>query len=156
MRNYTQYLRFQPLRRDWVWANAVRVGVAKGFAGQDLIPSEQFTAGGATTLRAFKQDRLTSPGNSLVILNTEMRVPLFWRFGGVGFLDIGNVYPTIKELNLFSERTGVDKALFRYSPGLGLRIMTPFVLVRFDVGMNLFARTGEPPRRYAFGIGQAF
>jgi outer membrane protein assembly factor BamA len=146
-RNYTQYLRFQPVRERLVWASAVRVGVAKGFHGQELFSTIRFRAGGGTTLRAFQQDKLGDPGNALFIVNQELRFPLFWRFSGAGFLDAGNVYPTISDFN---------PTRLRYSPGAGIRIQTPLVLIRFDAGFNVFPRPDEPRYRFAFGVGQAF
>jgi outer membrane protein assembly factor BamA/autotransporter translocation and assembly factor TamB len=148
VRNYAQYFHFKALSRNRVWANAVRVGAAKAFSGDKLVPSTQFRGGGGTTLRAFKQDELTlSAGNALLVVNTELRTPLFGRFGGVAFFDIGNVYENIGGLKSFK---------LRYSPGIGLRIKTPFILLRVDMGLNLWPRTGEDRRRWVFGVGQAF
>jgi outer membrane protein assembly factor BamA len=99
-------------------------------------------------VRAFGQDRLTTEaGNAVLILNQELRFPLFWRIGGVGFFDAGNIYRNASSLKAWD---------LRYSPGVGLRFNTPFLLLRFDMGLNLWARAGEPPRRFVFGIGQAF
>jgi outer membrane protein assembly factor BamA len=89
---------------------------------------------------------LTS-GNALFITNQELRFPLYWRFSGVGFFDIGNVYERIGTTNLFRQR---------YSPGVGIRVETPFILLRMDVGLNLWPRTGEDRRRISWGIGHAF
>jgi outer membrane protein insertion porin family len=83
----------------------------------------------------------------LFITNQELRFPLFWRFGAVTFFDVGNVYDRIGAANPFRQR---------YSPGFGLRIDTPFILLRVDLGLNLWPRTGEDRRRISFGIGQAF
>jgi outer membrane protein assembly factor BamA len=146
VKNYAQYLRFREvLRPNLIWASAYRLGVAHGFKGQDLVPTDQFTAGGSL-LRAFDEDEI-QPGNGLVVTNQELRYPLFWRFGAVGFFDIGNVYETVSSANLLR---------LRYSPGIGLRINTPFVLVRMDLGFNLWPRPGEDRRRLSFGIGHAF
>ncbi len=147
-RSYTQYFRFKQLGRNMVWANAIRGGAARAFGGAPLVQSEQFLAGGGTTLRGFRQDRLTpSPGNALLIVNTEIRRPLFWKIGGVAFFDAGNVY----------ERIGTASVLdLRYSPGFGLRLQTPIVLLRFDLGLNMWPRTGELRKRFSWGIGQAY
>ena len=105
VRNYTQYFRFRRINKNLVWANAIRAGAARAFSGATLLDSEQFTAGGATTLRAFQQDRVTlSPGNALFILNSELRFPLFWRFGAVTFFDAGNVYETVGNANVLHLR----------------------------------------------------
>jgi outer membrane protein assembly factor BamA len=146
IRNYTQYLRFREIRPRLVWASAYRLGVARTFGGSKLLPTDQFNTG--SSLRAFTEDNLTlQGGNALIVTNQELRYPLFWRFGVVGFFDIGNVYQRIGVANVFRQR---------YSPGFGLRVDTGFLMLRVDLGMNLWARTGEDRRRISFGIGQAF
>jgi outer membrane protein insertion porin family len=65
----------------------------------------------------------------------------------VAFFDAGNIYPNVRALK------GLD---LRYSPGIGVRFNTPFVLLRFDLGFNPWAHSGEPRRQFTFGIGQAF
>jgi outer membrane protein assembly factor BamA len=148
VKNFIQYFRYREIRKNLVWASGYRAGLAKGLGAADLVPAEQFVTGGATTLRGFRQDRLTlEPGNGLLIMNQELRFPIFWRFAGAAFFDVGNIYHDIK-----SERPWD----LRYSPGFGIRIKTPLILVRVDVGLNLSTRAGEPPRRIVFGIGQAF
>jgi outer membrane protein assembly factor BamA len=148
VRNYTQYLRFREVRPNLVWASAYRLGLARGFGGSNLVPADRFTAGGPTSLRAFSQDKASlQPGNALFVTNQELRYPLFWKFGAVAFFDVGNVYPGFGSVKVLEQR---------YSPGVGIRIDTPFVLLRVDLGLNLWPRTGEDKRRISFGIGQAF
>jgi outer membrane protein assembly factor BamA/autotransporter translocation and assembly factor TamB len=147
--NYAQFLRFRPVIADLVWASGFRLGMAKSLDGQALDPTTQFVAGGGTTVRGFRQDQLSEkPGNSLLLLNQEMRFPIFWKFGGAGFLDIGQVGPEIRDLARLSR--------LRYGAGVGLRLLTPFLLLRADYGVNLFRREGEPKTQLTFGIGQAF
>jgi outer membrane protein assembly factor BamA len=148
VKDFSQYFRYRRVRKNLVWASGYRGGIAKAFGPVDLVPAEQFLAGGGTTLRGFKQDQLTlEPGNGLLIMNQELRFPLFRRFGGVTFFDVGNIYHDVKSVRPWD---------LRYSPGIGLRIATPLMLFRFDFGLNLSTRSGEPPRRFVFGIGQAF
>jgi outer membrane protein insertion porin family len=82
-----------------------------------------------------------------LVVNQELRFPLLWRFSGVTFMDAGNVYSRGRDFNPFR---------LRYSPGFGIRIETPLVLIRFDLGLNLFPRPGESGTRFSFGVGQAF
>jgi outer membrane protein assembly factor BamA len=144
-RNFAQYLSF---RQIWfprlIWASAYRLGLA---ASSETLPeTDQFNA--ADSLRAFGRDSLSfTPGNALTVTNQELRHPLFWRFGIAGFLDVGNNYPTVGAIRILDQR---------YSPGIGLRIDTPFTLLRFDLAFNPFPQPGENPRRITFGIGQAF
>jgi len=65
----------------------------------------------------------------------------------VGFLDVGNVFPKVGDFSF----TGIRK-----TAGVGLRIRTPYFLIRFDYGVKLDQRPGETRARPFFSIGQAF
>ena len=45
---------------------------------------------------------------------------------------------------------------YRKSGGVGLRVRTPWVLLRGDYGIVFDQRAGEPRGRFYFSIGQAF
>ena len=92
-------------------------------------------------------DGIPVGGNSLFIWNNELRFPILSFLDGVGFLDVGNVYPTLSDFN----PTDVREAA-----GLGLRVRTPFVLIRFDYGFKLDRQPGESRGAFFFSIGQAF
>jgi outer membrane protein assembly complex protein YaeT len=143
----------QVLRPRLVYATGIRVGLSHGLGGQDVPPSERFLAGGSTTVRGFEQNSLGSAGslqlggNAMLVLNNELRFPLFKMFDGVGFVDIGNVYPTISDFSLSD---------LRKAAGAGLRVRTPWFLLRLDYGFKLDRRPGESIGRIFFSIGQAF
>jgi outer membrane protein assembly complex protein YaeT len=166
IRYFGQYFRYFPLSRPeatggaqkparWVYATAVRLGLAKGLGGQSLVPSERFFAGGATTVRGFEADSLGpvdyagSPagGDAMFVLNNEIRFPVVSVFDGVGFLDLGNVYHTLSDFNPFRVRK---------TAGLGLRVRTPFLLLRLDYGFILDRKPGEGRGKLYFSLGQAF
>jgi outer membrane protein assembly factor BamA/autotransporter translocation and assembly factor TamB len=142
------------LRPRLVYATGVRVGLARGIGG-DVPISERFFAGGSVTLRGFAQnavgpigpDLVPLGGNALFILNNELRAPLFSIVDGVVFVDIGNVWPLISDLSLTD---------LRQSTGAGLRLRTPWFLIRGDYGFVLDPRPGEKRGRFYFSIGQAF
>jgi outer membrane protein assembly factor BamA len=131
------------------------VGLLKGFTRDDIVLSERFFAGGGTTVRGFEEDKLGpldrfgNPlgGNAMLILNNELRFPFISILDAVGFVDIGNVYPSISDFSLSD---------LRKTAGFGLRLRTPFLLLRFDYGFKLDRRTGESPGAFFFSIGQAF
>jgi outer membrane protein assembly complex protein YaeT len=163
---FGQYFRYFPLQKPrvelftnkvtrprLVYATAVRVGLAHGLGGQVIQPSERFIAGGGTTIRGFPQDGVGPRlgGDAMLVLNNELRFPMFRLFGvdfdGVGFIDIGNVYPKVSDFSLSDVRK---------SAGFGLRVRTPWVLLRFDYGFKLDRRFGESLGRPFGAIGQAF
>lgn len=141
------------------------VGLAQGFeraveqldaAGQpvtvlvdDLPASERFFAGGDTTVRGFSLDRLGSAqtittsgfptgGNGVVVLNGELLVNAWRGLDVVGFLDAGNVFPRVRN---------IDVADLRAAAGLGVRYRSPVGPLRIDFGFNLDPREFVPGRR---------
>jgi outer membrane protein assembly complex protein YaeT len=154
-----QQARHDPLTRDLlrprlVFASSVRLGLAHAFSA--TVPrGERFFGGGSTTMRGFPQDGLGplggggAPlgGQAMVVVNGELRFPLFRLLDGVGFVDIGNVFTEIAE---------IDFGALRESAGLGLRVRTPWFLGRADLGWVLDQRPGERRWRLFIGIGQAF
>ena len=163
---FGQYFYYKPLTKPsvvpWngqmrprlVYATGLRYGLAVGLQGQELVPSERFYSGGANSVRGFAQDRLGpfsggSPvgGESIFIANNELRFPLYRFIDGVGFADAGNVFERWRDFR-FGD--------IRYTGGAGLRVRTPYFLLRVDYGFNLNRRAGDPRGRVFFGIGQAF
>ncbi|MCW5978886.1 MAG: translocation/assembly module TamB domain-containing protein [Bryobacteraceae bacterium] len=169
MRYFGQYFRYIPLaapseipmarglmRTRLVYAGGVRVGLGRGLGGQDLVRTERFFAGGSTTLRGFEREGVgprdgvgPTGGNAMFVVNNEIRFPLFSIFDGVGFMDLGNVYRHVSDF---------DPTNLRKSTGLGLRIRTPYFLLRMDFGFVLGQRQrpDEPRSGFYFAIGQAF
>jgi outer membrane protein insertion porin family len=83
----------------------------------------------------------------MFVLNNELRFPLFSIIDGAGFSDIGNVFPRVSDFSLGD---------LRYSAGAGLRVRTPWFLIRLDYGLKLDRRPEESRGRFFFSIGQAF
>ena len=142
------------IRPRLVFATGIRVGLGWGM-GNGVVPrSERFYAGGSATMRGFAQnavgpidpERNPLGGEGMLIINNELRMPLISLFDGVIFADIGNVFPRVRDF--FSE--------LRQSVGVGLRLRTPWVLLRTDYGIVIDPRAGEPRSRVYFSIGQAF
>jgi outer membrane protein assembly factor BamA len=137
-----------------VLASYGRLGLARPFDLQTLIPSERFVAGGGNSVRGYAEDSL-SPidafgflgGDALLVLNQEVRFPIIKRLHGVGFFDAGRAFEAVGQIRLRD---------LAPSTGFGLRVYTPVVLVRIDYGVPLQG-TADPKRgRWFFSIGQAF
>jgi outer membrane protein assembly factor BamA len=157
LRELVQAYHFRPWRQA-VLASAARFGVVSPLGGQDLITSERFFAGGARTVRGVAEDSLgprdfffdaPEGGRLLLVLNQEVRVPIYRWVRGVAFVDAGNVFETPGDARL-RDLVG--------SVGFGLRLATPFALLRVDFGKPIWGEvpTGSSSGRWIFGIGQAF
>jgi outer membrane protein assembly factor BamA len=152
VRQLSQAYFFRPWRRV-VFASAARLGVVLPLGGQELILSERFFAGGPRTVRGFTEGGLgprdflgPAGGELMIVLNQEARVPIYRWVRGVAFVDGGNVFTRPRDARL-SDLVG--------SLGLGLRLTTPFALLRADYARPVWGTTVKTGR-WTFGIGQAF
>jgi len=129
---------------------------------EDLPASERFFAGGDTTIRGFALDTVGSAktisprgfprgGNGVLVMNVELRIPVWKEVGAAVFTDGGNVFERV---------TDFDVSALRGSYGFGLRYRSPIGPVRVDLGFKMDRRQfgGELEKRTAlhFSIGQAF
>jgi outer membrane protein insertion porin family len=148
-----QYL-FVPLGRI-VLASRAQGGIA--FGKDELLLSDRFRAGGGNTVRGYGEDSLgprgifgaPNGGEKLIVLNQEMRFPIYRWASGVAFVDAGNVFGRDESFNWNRLNVGY---------GVGLRLDTPVGLLRGDVG---FPRTALPTSRstttrWYFGFGHIF
>jgi outer membrane protein assembly complex protein YaeT len=150
-----QYFMYVPLGKSLTYAAAVRLGLGEGLGG-DLVLSERFFAGGGSSIRGFGYREVgpTDPitglpagGNAVLIVNQELRFPIYKALGGTLFVDLGNVYPTV---------SGFDPFRVRKTAGAGLRVNLGFILGRLDLAFKLDRRSGESLCRLHFSLGQAF
>ena len=156
LKSYSQFFYYRNFSRFTV-ATGVRLGLATTFEQVFLLTPERFFAGGGDTIRGFRFEEVgprdeifNEPlgGEAVLILNEEMRFPIYKWFQGVVFYDLGNVYNEIPDFS-FSD--------LRHSTGFGLRLALPYgVLARFDLGFNLDPLEDEPRTVFHFGFGQAF
>ncbi len=132
---------------------------------QELPASERFFAGGDTSVRGFALDQLGSPsvldqngvsngGNGLVVFNAELRFPI-WRaksLGGAVFIDTGNVFAKVSNIDFGQLRSGV---------GFGIRWKSPVGPLRLDLAWKLHPITfangiREDGFAWYITVGQAF
>jgi outer membrane protein insertion porin family/translocation and assembly module TamA len=125
--------------------------------------SKKYFLGGATSIRGWGRyevsplsaSGLPLGGDSLLAFSEEVRAVISGNFGGVLFLDGGNVW---------AESMGFDLHDLRYAVGPGLRYQTPIGPIRLDIGYQLnpiagLLVNGQPQTRrwrIHFSIGQAF
>ncbi len=130
---------------------------------RDLPASERFFAGGDTTVRGFALDQLGTSstldtngfaigGSGVIIVNAELRVPVYRGLGVVGFFDAGNV---------FARTSDIDLGRLRSALGFGFRYRSPVGPIRVDIGYKTRRREIVPGRREAanalhISLGQAF
>jgi outer membrane protein assembly complex protein YaeT len=162
-----------------VAGNAI-LGMAADFNTEKPIPEpERFFAGGDTTNRGFALDTLgvrhepSDPqrdtidkngfpigGDATVVLMGELRVPVRGGLSVVGFLDSGNVFQRVSQVDLTELRGAV---------GFGVRYRSPFGPLRVDLGFKthvaefLCPTTDDPAKRCPesrpalhISFGQAF
>ena len=106
-------------------------------------------------MRGYEQDTLgpkgpdgnPTGGNAFLCGNVELRTYLGKGIGIVTFLDEGNVWQKVGE---------IDPGSIKYSTGLGLRYNTPVGPLRVDYGYKLQRERGESAGVLHFAIGHAF
>jgi outer membrane protein insertion porin family len=139
-----------------VLAISHRVGLAAPYADtDDLVIEDRFKAGGSTSIRGYRLDRVgpvdaaDNPlgGDLLLILNLEWRFPIWRWLGGVAFFDVGGVSPRVNDFALDDLFPGV---------GAGLRITTPIGPIRLDVGYGLRPLRDEDRIQVYLTVGHAF
>lgn len=79
--------------------------------------------------------------------NLELRTSVGGGFGLVTFLDVGNVWIKVKDVN---------PGDLKYTTGLGLRYNTPVGPLRVDYGFKLNREPGESLGEIHFSVGHAF
>ena len=159
-RFYGQLFYFYPIGRHFVWASSYRLGMAaSGDRSQFLVLDDRFKAGGPNSVRGFDHNSLGPKinfpngdvaylgGQAVVIVNQELRFPIYKVLHGGIYLDTGEVYPTIGSVRLGD---------LRLSAGAGIRIVLPFGPLRFDWAEVLNPQENDRLNRFHFSFGYAF
>jgi len=120
-----------------------RVGLASG----TLPFFENFFAGGADTLRGYREDRFY--GKQMWLNTAELRIPISSGFQAVVFSDYGDAWDANP---IFKVGTLVQHTKFvgNWSGGVGMGFATPMGFIRLDYGV------GKEGARTHFNIGQSF
>ena len=145
----------------FVLAGRLKFGVIQPMQSTGQIPiQKRFFSGGANSVRGYKLDFLGPRnvsgdpigGDAVVEASIEGRFPLpiyNKKFGGVVFMDAGNVYFKIRNLDL---------GQLKYSPGVGLRYLSPIGAIGVDVAfpVNRLDYHRDRPYQIHFTIGYGF
>jgi outer membrane protein assembly complex protein YaeT len=152
-----RYFRPLPYGSVPVLAGRITVGTIEPTETTEDVPIfKRFFSGGSNSVRGYAfqelgpRDANGDPigGDTLLEGSLEIRYPIWRDFGGVAFVDLGNVYESPFSLDLGD---------IRYTSGLGIRYKTPIGPVRMDVGYQINPQSDEDSRyQIHFSIGQAF
>ncbi|HXX81294.1 MAG TPA: BamA/TamA family outer membrane protein, partial [Thermodesulfovibrionales bacterium] len=147
---------YHELAKPLVLAMAFRFGLAQAWdSSSQILPLiERFFLGGRSTVRGYAQDTVgplganndPTGGNAFIQTNLELRTSVWKGLGIVTFLDSGNVWQKIGD---------IDWSL-KHTVGAGLRYDTPVGPFRLDYGYKLKRITGLSRSEIFFSIGQAF
>jgi outer membrane protein assembly complex protein YaeT len=143
-----------------VAAGRVRFGLIQPIQSTTQIPiSRLFFSGGANSVRGYKLNYLGprnlsgNPlgGEAVLEFSFEGRfpIPIYEKIGGVIFLDAGNVFSRIHNLAL---------GQLKYSPGVGLRYLSPIGAIGVDIAFptNRINYQQDSPYQIHFTVGYGF
>ena len=132
--NNEDYLKLGLTFQNYLTLFESQIVFASRLVGQIIFPDSvpiqlQLPIGGNNTLRGLPQDRYLSA--STLIINNEIRFPIWWRFGGIVGLDVGCTGSTTDYEFWNPQLSG-----WIVNPVLGLRFFMDNFIVRFDVGFG--------------------
>jgi len=167
---------YTPSRQGWVVATRVQVGTMDPFgskttfspeAGVDehvaRVPLEdRFRLGGVSSVRGYQENEIPASGGlAVMLMNAELRMPVYGIVGLEMFLDAGNVWarPAYLKADQFVPRVRSDSVNdVHYVVGAGVRVTTPVGPLRVDFswGSHRDKDGRRPIGRPQFAIGPSF
>ncbi len=122
----------------------------RGFRQNELGPAvyivpefSEVTEGGATFYRAdtstFEERVVPVGGNTLLVGNLELQVPspvLSGLLSWAAFADVGRLWNRGDVIGV--QQLGENAPGTKWTPGLGVRIASPFGAIRIDIGYNAY------------------
>ena len=139
-----------------VFATRIKFGYAGELNRKDYIPTfDRFYMGGASTIRGYQENSMgpmdetqTPTGGKVMILgNLEYRRELLWKFGYTIFVDAGNIWGKVKDVNMKD---------FKLTSGLGIQFFTPVGPLRLDYGRQIPIKENPQTGRFHLSILYAF
>lgn len=144
------------LSKNVTLASRLNTGLGFAYGNSKTLPySKQFFIGGPNTIRAFpfralgpgnfasssgsENNAIEQSGDIKLLLNTELRFPLYKFIKGAFFLDAGNVWLRQEDNNRpesqFKFKTFAQQLAL--GTGLGLRLDFQYIVIRADFGVPL-------------------
>jgi outer membrane translocation and assembly module TamA len=133
------------------WVQSLRLGIAESLDDQDLIEQVSFFAGGQGSIRGFDRNSVgpvrigfedwePAGGGALVVLNEELRIPVWSELRAAVFVDVGQVWESWGSVN-------GDLAV---GAGVGVRWATPVGPLWADVAWPVVNPDVRPPPELSF------
>ncbi len=150
------WARYQHMVAQAIYATRLKAGWVKEFGKSHEVPStDRFYLGGANSIRGFKENSIgprsvtgvNVGANVYGIFNQEIRTPLFWKFWGTIFTDMGNGWGSFSDIHL-------ENILFSY--GAGIQFLSPAGPIRLDYAHHLENGPYKEGDRWHFTILYAF
>lgn len=154
----TKNNKYLPIGEDGVLDLQGRIGMVEAFSDSADVPVyERFYAGGANTIRGYKERRVGPEGERgdpvggrlRAIFNAEYTHKLTNNLKWAFFYDSGNVWANNQEFswNYLKLKTSI---------GTGVRVKTPLGPIRLDYGYALNPKEGDAKGRFHFAMSHEF
>ena len=133
--------KYNQIHKKIVLAGRLKYGMIFGWEGSyNDVQYEKFYLGGSSSLRGwdmlkFKVDENDMPNGDIIrlMMNWEIRFPLFWILGGELFIDGGYLTDSFRNQSINQ---------IEWDGGFGITLMTPLVPLRLDFAIPLKKSTG--------------
>ena len=153
--------RYQLLQKKYVYAFRLRSGYIKPlkYDGYQVDEHNRFFLGGSNTIRGVRErdlgptyldnDGIAQPegGNFYLLSSFELRFPIYWRFHGQIFSDVGNLWGEIEDFK-------IEEMML--TTGWGISVITPFGPIRFDYGFQIINKFPNYNKSWHISILYAF
>lgn len=148
-----------PLKYSSVLELQLRGGIVNAYGDTEKVPIfERFFLGGARSIRGYDErkvgplDPITNDpigGESFLVGNVELSIPLIEFIKLAIFFDTGNVWSKVKDFGSGNFKSGT---------GMGLRVKTPVGPMNLDYGYPLNKEPGEESRsgKFYFSVSRGF
>lgn len=152
----TSFSTYWNIFSELVFAHNINVAMAFQRDEDIEIPyAKRYFLGGNTSIRGFEQQMLGPKnseglplgGNFRFYTNFELRFPIYKILGGELFVDVGNLWPEMKDAKISDMQTAL---------GVGLTIDTPIGPARIDYGIPMGTENANKTGQTHIAIAYAF